>query len=148
MRRPMTMLPDEEVIARSDRDIFVLTNHRLRYEEFSWGKKDFASMTLESLASCKILTRSFPILLVLAVLALLFAVYAQSQNGGSVAAGALLLSIIFVIIYLITRQTIFSVMSYGGDHVTIPIASGSYQAFIEFVDLTEQARIEYQRRRT
>ena len=75
----IALLPGEQVVLSSDNDVLVLTTKRVRYDSTSWGQSSLIGITLKSIASCGLTTRSTPLLIILAVVA---ALAALTQRGG------------------------------------------------------------------
>jgi len=61
MSKAVELVPGEQVVLRSDEDTLVLTTKRVRYDAVVLGRSKFISITLDSVASCGLATRSYPL---------------------------------------------------------------------------------------
>jgi len=59
---------NEKIIMSSDDNSLILTSKRVKHEEKSASKSKYKSIPIDQVATCALNTRSFPVLLVLAVL--------------------------------------------------------------------------------
>src|SRR5258706_9299203 len=110
------LIAGEEVLLKSDNDTLMLTNYRVLFDEKGNGGSKCISISLESVASCGLVTRSRPLLLVLAGIAGLFVFV---QHGPAVL-GPLLIAFAFVAAYFFTRSGVITVSSNGGEGIVVP----------------------------
>ncbi len=122
----------------SDNDILTLTTKRVRYDSVVFGSSIFISITLDSVASCSLATKSYPILLLLGALAL---IGAFSQSGDAhwwflVAAAVL------AVAYFLTRRAVISIASNGGQTILVPAQGMSRNSIIEFLEAVEREKLK------
>lgn len=138
MSTEIALLPDEQVVMSSDKDILTLTTKRVRYDSAVFGSSNLISITLDSVASCGLVTKSFPILLLLAALAL---IGAFTQRGDAqwmflVAAAVL------AVAYFLTRRTVISIASNGGQAILVPAKGMSRSSIVEFLEAVEREKLK------
>ncbi len=133
----IALIPGEQIVMSSDLDRLVLTTRRVRYDSVVLGSSRLISMTLTSVASCGLTTRSFPLLLLLAVGALL---YGLSQRSGDleVFVGAF---IVLLIAYFSSRRAMLSIASDGGQSIMVPARSMKRDAILEFIEAVETQKL-------
>jgi len=131
----MNLMAGEEEIASIGDSIsgIMLTNKRVRGEMSVLGASDLISITLNSISSCGLTTKSYPLLLVLAVIAVLSAFFAESWQ---IAFGALILGAI----YFFTRKAVISIASNGGLEIACPVADLSKAKLLEFIEKVESEK--------
>ncbi|EHO40471.1 hypothetical protein Calab_0833 [Caldithrix abyssi DSM 13497] len=139
MNHKYNLLPDEQVILESDNKILTLTNKRIRYDYEKMGGSDFISITLDSVSSCGLETKSYPVFLVLAFISM-FGVFVLESDGKIF---AFVLFLLFIFIYFITRKAFFIISSNGGQNIQLPASSMSRSAIIEFLETVENEKIKY-----
>jgi hypothetical protein len=140
-----TLLPGEKNVVASDGDTIVLTNFRVRHRTSGAGKGRFLSITLDSVASCGVVTTSHPILLVIGVLS---AVGGFVQNDDTVRFVLPIFGVLLLIAYALTRAAMLTISSNGGQHIAVPAKSMSRDAIIEFIDAVDQAKLAFMAGRT
>jgi hypothetical protein len=95
-------------------------------------------MTLDSVASCALATRSYPVLLILAVLAGI-AAFMQRDEMQMTLFGV---AIVLAIIYYASRLSVISITSNGGDKILAPTKGMSRASAIEFIDAVEREKLK------
>ena len=138
MSTKVTLLPGEQVVMSSDKNILTLTTKRVRYDSELLGSSSFVSITLDSVASCGVVTRSYPILLVLAALTVV-AAFMQGGDSPMMLFGA---AAILVVIYFATRRAIISIASNGGDAIEAPTKGMKRSSIIEFLEAVEREKLK------
>ena len=135
----MTLLPNEKMILRSDKDNLVLTTHRVRLEIRTASITRVTSIMLEKLTTCEITSVSKPWLLGLAFLAVVggFAL-TNSRDWSSVVLGGIL-AVALVVIYFATRRGVIALRSAGGV-IMAPTKGMSTEAAKAFIDAVETAK--------
>lgn len=131
------LVRDEQVIMTSDNDALVLTSERVRYKSKVWGYSEFTSITLASVASCGIKTKSHPILLILAAALFVFAFAERNLQ-----LYLILFSMILVIAYFMTRRAVLSISSNGGESIVVPIKNMKLEVVTRFVDALEDQKLK------
>jgi hypothetical protein len=142
-----SLLPDEQVLLESDGKTLILTTHRVRYDSQRIGGGEIVSIMLDELASCAMIRRSKPILLVLAGAVLLFSLYlyiqsqqsffSQSQQG--FADFGFLVVAVLVVSYFVTRRQLLELAS-AGAAIRVNTTGMSIPAVRGFIDQTEAAK--------
>ena len=133
----IALLPGERVVMSSDTDTLVLTNHRVRYDSTEFGRSMFIGITLDSLASCGLVTQSSPVLLLLAGLAAIAAFIA----GGNITVILLVVAVVLVIAYVLTRRAVIFVASNGGQSIAVPTKGMARPAIIAFLEAIEREKL-------
>ncbi|MHB2150134.1 hypothetical protein ACX8XP_13830 [Calditrichota bacterium LG25] len=110
----------------------------------NWGEwfgsvTDFISITLDSVSSCGLETKSYPVFLVLAFISLV-GVFVIEDDGKIF---AVVLFILFLSIYFLSRKAFFVISSNGGQNILLPAYSMSRNALIEFLETVENEKIKY-----
>ncbi len=87
------LLPDERIVMTSDRNTIVLANYRIRYSSGSGSVERFLSITLDAIASCGVVTKTQPLLLMFGALSTIggLAQHDDSIRGILIVFGILLL---------------------------------------------------------
>ena len=135
------LLPGEQVVMSSNGGILTLTTRRVRYDSSAIGSSALISITLESVASCGFVTRSFPILLVLSALAALGAIVGISGNSTSEAWGLFVVAAILAILYLVTRKSVLAIASNGGQVIRVLASGASRSSLVEFIEALEREKL-------
>ncbi|MFM2408639.1 MAG: hypothetical protein RL358_1381 [Pseudomonadota bacterium] len=138
MSNKIALLPGEQVVLSSDNDVLTLTNKRVRYDSVVWGQSNLIGITLGSVASCGLITKSYPFLLILAAVAVLAGV---SQGSGSMW-GLVFVAAIFVVAYFVTRKAVISVASNGGQEIFVPAKGMNREAIIKFIEAIEREKLK------
>src|SRR6266568_432792 len=109
----MDLIKGESVIL--DADGLRLTSHRVRREVVTRGHSSTVSITLDSVASCGMVTRSYPVLLALALLAALFGFVASRSGQAASAIGiGIGIAVVLVVVYFLSRSAVLEISSAGG----------------------------------
>ena len=138
MSNKIALLPGEQIVLSSDNDILTLTNKRVRYDSIIWGKSNLIGITLSSVASCGLITRSFPLLLALAVVAILAGV---SQRGDNMW-GLFFVAAVLAVAYFVTRRAVISVASNGGQEILVPAKGMNREAIVKFIEAVEREKLK------
>jgi hypothetical protein len=129
------MLPGERVLLESNTKTLTLTSHRVRYRVTRWGSTKVISIMLDQVASCGLVRASHPTLLIVAAICGVALFLADTETRG----GFLLIGILLVFAYFITRRTVLAIAS-SGHTILAPTAGMSVDAIEEFIDQTESAK--------
>ncbi len=137
----VNLMPGEKVLLESEAGTLVLTTHRIRHQTESFGYARIISIMLEELASCAMVRTSYPLFLVLGALCAaggLLITVANRANAAPLGLG-LVLALIFVVLFLASRQEIISLASAGA---TIRVSTRSMKsgAATDFLDAVEAAK--------
>jgi hypothetical protein len=144
----MKLLEGEATISEAIEHL-TLTTHRVRYDERASGATRIVSITLDAVSSCGIVSKSHPILLVLAVVAgLLGVLLLNSDMGeGNVRTGLFLAAVALAIAYLATRTVALAISS-SGESIMVAASGVVPDVLIGFIDAVEQAKLKYLDRAT
>lgn len=134
----INLLPNEQVLFESDGKTLILTTHRVRYDSQRVGGGEIISIMLEELASCSIVRRSKPVLLVLAGVLLLFSLYLCIRGPGLGYFG-LMITTVLVVAYFVTCRQVMELAS-AGAAIRINAGSMSILAIRNFLDKTEASK--------
>jgi hypothetical protein len=135
-----SLYPGERVILSLDNAALVLTTLRIRVDLKMRGGTRLMSMTLNSVASCGIVTSHTPLLIVLAVVLAVMG-FIAGQGSSEAAAAMIFGSVVSIIAYFVTRRTVLSVAS-AGEHIVVPLVGSSRAAFLEMIDALESAKLD------
>ena len=108
----MDCLPNEETLFESASKRFTLTTHRVHIHTRKLGAERSASLWLEHLASCELIRKPHPSLIVIGIVAAALALYLNraSDSGWIVAAGIL---VVALLAYLTTARRMLILTSCG-----------------------------------
>ena len=138
MSKSIELLVDEQIVLSSDNDALILTTKRVRYQSTVWGSSELVSITLGSVASCGFETKSYPITLILAAILLVVAFVQR----GSIAEYLVLLSVVFIIAYFLTRRAVLSISSNGGQSIVVPTKGMNQDSITKFIDALEKQKLK------
>jgi len=138
----MRLRPEEKTILQDSTGVLTLTTHRVRLEAKSAGQSKVLSITLDAVASCGLITKSYPGLLVLAVLVAVLG-YATSRALSASYSEALYIgAAVLVLAYFGTRSAVLSVGS-ASESITVPTGSLSRDKLVEFIDAVDDAKLAF-----
>lgn len=138
MNSKISLLPGEKVVMSSDKDILTLTTKRVRCDSTVLGSSNFISITLDSVASCGLVTKSFPILLLLCAVALIGA-FTQSANSQLI---LFVVALVLVASYFFSRHAIITIASNGGQTILVPAKGMSRSSIIDFLEAVEREKLK------
>jgi len=143
MSEKINLLPDEKIIQTPLDNRIILTSKRIRIDSPSVGSSDLVSMTLEAVASCRLVTRSYQLLVLLALLLIIPAfltkeLYRWISIGGS---------LVLLIAYLRTRYATLEIASKGGGTITLRILGTKRRTIVAFIDAVEQEKMRFLQRK-
>jgi hypothetical protein len=131
MASPQTLLSGESVILSSENDQLVLTNYRVKYEVVARSSSIYKSIPIGKVAACALNTRSYPILIVLAAIALL-AIFIAPEMEQRIGAG--IAAVILVALYFGTRNGQIEVFSDAGESIAVPTKGLSHEQVKKFLE--------------
>ena len=130
----------EAIISQSSDETVTLTNKRIR----STSKSDAVSILLHNVSSIEVHSKSYPLLLVLAILSLLISALPlldihsddmQILFGGVAAATA------FALLYFFSRKSVVSIHPHGGRKIEFSTSGMKHETVMEFVNKIEKQMI-------
>lgn len=131
----------EEVVVTSGNGVLTVTNYRVKYDASKKGNSKFVSISLESISSCGLVTRSRPVLLVLAAITLILAL---AQLGSAAGSGLLLvIGLGFLVAFFVTRSSVITVSSNGGEDIVVPAKGMSRDATLFFLEAVMDAKLKF-----
>jgi hypothetical protein len=137
----MNLMPNESVLLESEGRSLILTTHRVRYQVETFGNAVIKSIMLDELASCAMVRSSNVVFLVLA--AVCFVIGLLVAMGGRRNEGALLvgivLAIIFVFAYFVSRRQILAFAS-AGTTISVNTQGIKLEAAQQFIEQAEAAK--------
>lgn len=143
----MKHLTNEKAIIETDGNVLVLTSHRVRYNATAMSTSDFMSIMLEEVASCGIVKKTRPILLVIAVGFAILALYVWSKSSVNAIAGPMIMAGIFGLAYYLTIRKMLEIAS-AGSSILVNVSKMGMTQIIEFVDELEIAKNALQNSRS
>lgn len=138
MSNTIALLPEETIVTSLDKDNLTLTTKRVRYNSVVWGNSNLISITLQSIASCGLVTKSWPVLLIFALLAFLVSL---SLLGSSEFVMPLIAAVVLLGIYFFTRRSVISIASNGGEVILVPIKRMKREDIISFIEAVEREKL-------
>lgn len=137
MNSKIELQEGEYVVMSSNQDILTLTNKRIRYTSATAGNTHQIGITLDSVSSCGITTQSYPLLLVIDVLALLGAIYFHEYRNFLVLSAAVLIASFFF-----TYKSVISIASNGGDRIIVPVTGMTKSKMSSFLEAIEREKLK------
>lgn len=116
--------------------VLVLTNQRVRFDGWVSGRDNYMSILLRSVASCGLVTRSYPLLLVAALIAgpLMLMATAETFVG-------IIVSLLLVGSYFLSRTSTLKVSSHGGEAIVVPFQRMGRTEMIDLLDMIDRERV-------
>lgn len=133
------MLVDEKVIKSSQDESLVLTNMRVTFEVKTKSRSIYKSIPLDHVSTCALGTRTYPVLLVMAAVAVLV-VFAAPEMAQRVGAG--LLAIGLVVAYFLTRNGQIEIFASSGESIAVPIQGLQHDQIKSFLEAVEMQRLQ------
>jgi len=136
----MSQMDGERMIMEAHAGILRLTTHRVRLEYKATDHSKLVSITLDAVASCGLVTKTYPLLLGLAILAALIGLF---QFGSAQGVGIFLLVVAMVLVgvYLASRSAVLEIGSAA--HRIVVSARTDREELIGFIDAVEAAKVQY-----
>jgi hypothetical protein len=135
----MKLMDDEKVVIETDRNLLVLTTHRLRYDAESIGSGELASIMLEQVASCSLLRKTRPLYMAVAVLFLLSSLYLLNK-GGNTYIPPLVIAVIFILLYYMSARKVLEISSSGGKAIYANVGGMDKERIVELIDTIESSK--------
>lgn len=136
MATAANLLEGETVILSSDRGILSVTNARVIYDDQSSGRSRYVSIMHQSVASCGLVTNSYPLFLFFGGLAALagFATEDDPRVWSFVAA------LVLVVLYFVTRSAVLKISSMGGESIIVPTKGMGRDSMLNFLNAVDAQR--------
>lgn len=140
----MKLLPGESTFSETGVEGLTLTTQRVRYDETTFGARRLVSITLDAVSSCSIASKSHPLLLLVALVAIAFDVLLGTLQADdkSFTYGLLLVAVVLVAVYFLSRAMAL-VISSPGQSITILARGVKPDALFALVDEVERAKLSY-----
>lgn len=135
-------IPGERIILTSDNGVLTLTNYRVKHDAKISGKSKFLSITLESVSSCGLVTRTNPALLIIAAILGALGVFGFIGQGNQYAPGMLLLGLCFGVAYQLTKSGGITISSNGGEEIFVSTKSMSHESTLVFIEAVTEAKLK------
>ncbi|MET4072991.1 hypothetical protein [Hymenobacter sp. UYCo722] len=139
------LLEGEELLQHSPNNVVVLTTHRIRYHAVNSSHAHLVSVMLEKVSSCEVRYQSSPLLLILGVTFGVLGGISLLQSmfgGGEIGAAGLLLGVILLLCYVITRKHIVSIASDGGARIGFETSGMKKESVVSLINNLEKAKHE------
>jgi len=136
----IALLPDEQeqIVLSSNNETLVLTTKRVRFNSVVWGRSNLISITLDSVASCGLVTASYPLLALVSIISLLIGI---AEGGTPTGSGITLLASVLAVAYLITRRVVLSIASNGGQVIKVPLRGMKHESVVAFIEAIEREKL-------
>lgn len=140
----MKIFQGESMVSEADIEYVTLTTHRVRYDRRVSGASQLISITLDAVSSCGIVSKRYPILLLLAVIVGGSGAFLLTQGADDeyITYGLFLLCIVLVLIYFLTRAVALTISS-PGQSILISAKGVKPDALVTMVDRIEEAKLKY-----
>jgi hypothetical protein len=132
------MLPGEHVLAQSKLGVLTLTNRRVQLQT-SGANTRYVSITHDSISSCGLVTTSQPLLLVLGILAMALGMI--SMNDKTIGPMALIVGVVMVVLYFLTRTAALLICSNGGERIHLPAQASEREALLALLQAVDCAKL-------
>lgn len=150
MGNSIALLENEEIVKTlgNKDNTLTLTTKRVRDDFVVWGRTAINSITLDSIASCGAITKSYPFLLILGILSLLasaFVVYNGDLYYNSTrqqVASLIVVGIILIVLYFFTRKSTISISSNGGRVIDFPTKGINRKDIELFINTLENEKLK------
>jgi len=136
------LLNGEQIITQSDGAIVTLTNLRIRYSARQFGKAHIISIMLKKISSIEVKYQSNVILLILAVMGFVVALFGFANNESELALFGLVAGGILIASYIGTRKHTLSITSDGGKEILFHTKGMKQEAVLKFMNQVEHATSE------
>jgi hypothetical protein len=139
----LTLFPDEQIVTQSSNGIVTLTTHRICYEYKELGRSYNQNVMLEHVTSCENFYSSQIWVLILGIICFIGGIILGAQNKGQALIIGVLLALIFVVLYFLTKQN-YIIISSPSTKMKIKVTSMKRDKVLDFinkVELTKNKRI-------
>jgi len=138
MGNKIKLLPGEQNVLCSDDNTLTLTTMRVRYDSVMLGRSHLVSITLNSVASCGLVTKSYPLLLIIGAIALLVSLTRPREWFMM----GLVTAIVLLVVYFFTRRSVISIASNGGESILAPTNGMNRDNIVEFIESVERQKLK------
>lgn len=138
MSNKMKLLPGEQNVLCSNDNTLTLTTMRVRYDSVMLGRSHLVSITLNSVASCGLVTKSYPLLLIIGAIALLISLTRPREWFMF----GLVTVIVLLVVYFLTRRSVISIASNGGESILAPTNGMNRDSIVEFIESVERQKLK------
>jgi hypothetical protein len=137
----MNPLSNENVIFEYKDINLILTTHRVRYQDESFGNAEIKSIMLEELSSCTLLRSTYIIFLLFAGICLLLGVLLSAVLAGTlwILIISFLLALGFVFAYFASRQQVL-ILASSGTTIRVNAEKINLEKAKMIIDQTEAAK--------
>ncbi len=135
----LALITGERIIMSSDNDMLILTNMRVRLNAKNSGNSKLISITLDAVAACGLATRSYPILLLLGLCAVLAGLTQHNESQLVL----IIVGVLLVLSYFPSRSAVMTIASSGKSEIIIPAKGMGRDAIIEFIDALEAEKVRF-----
>lgn len=136
---------DEQTVLTSDNGALTLTNYRVKFEEKNGATSRAISITLDSVASCGLVTRDNPTLKILAGLLIAIAAvgFFSKTDFGQNAPLIALIGLAFALAYHLTKSAVITISSTGNEAITVPAKGMKRENILQFVEAVTEEKIKF-----
>ena len=130
----MKYLQGEKELITTSNNHLILTNYRIIKSEQVWGKSYRIDIFLENISSVESQFKSYPILLLLAVLGIIGGIFSENIEVG------IALGVFFVLIWWFSRKHLITIMPDGGNPLNILAERMTQEKINELMFFIQQAK--------
>lgn len=134
------LVSGEQTILASDNGTLSLTNYRVKFDAKASGQTKYVSISLDSVSSCGLVTRSRPALLAIAAIC---GVLAVAVPDSSARIGLILVGVAFSVGYFVTRSAVINISSDGGEGITVPAKGMAREQIVAFLEAITIEKLKF-----
>lgn len=138
----VNLIDGEQNVLTSKNGTVTLTNYRIRYQSLGSGKKNVVSILLEKISAIEVRYKSYPMLLFIGILSGAVGILSGLNNQGDIMSTGVLLSIVLIILFLLTRKHIIAISSDSGVSIDVLLEGMKHSDAIYFLDQIEKTKQE------
>lgn len=142
MSERFEMMEGEHRVLSSMDDQLVLTNLRVRHRRKRFGTEKMESITLDAVSHCGLISKSYPLLIALAILCFLVGIVSTDADNGY---GGLfyLFGVAALVLYVAYRPAILTISSTGEQSIDVLTRGMSTDTITSFLEAVDSAKLAY-----
>lgn len=130
-------LPGEELVTESENKLITLTNFRLRYYSSNRGSAYIVSLMLNKISSIEVHYKSLWFLLIIGIVVIAGGLLAGAQNQGDMMIAGLVIGLVLILIYFLSRKHVVTVSSMGGAKINFETKGMKRETLMNFINKIE-----------
>lgn len=130
-------LPGEELVTESENKLITLTNFRLRFNSSNRGSAYIVSFMLNKISSIEVHYKSLWLLLIIGIVVIAGGLLAGAQNQGDMMIAGLVIGLVLILIYFLSRKHVVTVSSMGGAKINFETKGMKRETLMNFINKIE-----------